>query len=164
MTYSTAVSADKVKVTINPYVSAWGSTLMQTATANNVERGTDVQITWDGHAAGSVIVYQHGTSGNVDCPVDFHTITAAEATAGRGTISPQTFGATTANLVGFAIPGVHNIAVYTSANKGTLVNSDPLVTADCTPGGGVTGVNRDFTVVESDTIIITGNTVAYGWW
>lgn len=145
--------SDTVTVTINPYISVWNG--LQTANSNTVERGTDLTLTWDGYATGDIIEYRYSDSPTnlvttTACPVDYHTITLAEATLGRGTISLKTYGATSAGLVGFAIPGAHTISVVTASAATYATN--PVATATCVLG--TTTTQRLFTVVDSDTITI----------
>jgi hypothetical protein len=147
-----------IQVVIDPYIYAWGSAstgTMQTATSNNVERGTDLYVSWDGLSVGDKIEYRiAGGTIVTACPVDVHTITAAEAAVGRGTAALKTSGATTADLVGFAITGDHTISAVTSGTAASYAS-----TAACTVGTLAT-VARTVTITESDTIAIVDNGVA----
>lgn len=151
LTYATVGTARTV--TINPYISAWGNTLTQTAVPD-VERGSDVLVTFDGLAAADVIEmrYKSGVGTIVtDCAVDYHIVTAAEAAAGRGTISLKTVESTESgknafNLVPFAVTGIHEIK---------MVTGTPAYTADCSVGAQK-GVTREVNVKDSDTINVEG--------
>jgi hypothetical protein len=159
--YANAVSTDKLQVTINPYVSAWGVSSSVQATST-IERGTDIIVTWDGYAENDIIEYRHSLGGGatalVECPVDYHVITAAEEAAGRGTIALKTSGATEAAAVGFAIPGDHTISGLSQADHYTVPIAS-ATTANCAPGTTV-GVARTVTIADTDLIYITGNAVA----
>ena len=134
------------EVTIQPYISAWGSTLQQDNASPDVERGDDILVTWDGLSEGDIIEYSHaGTSIVTDCSVDRYVITAADEAATRGTIALKTSGGWSTG-VGFAVTGAHTIFAWQSG------------VADCGGVGGTTaiGVNRAVTIIESDTINVNG--------
>lgn len=127
LNYATAVtvgSTATIVATVNPYISAWGSTLAQTASAI-VERGDDVLVTFDGLGAGDVIELRADglvfSAVGYNCPVDFHTVTAAEAALVRNTIALKT--ANSDKLNGFAFPTTHTIA-YLSAADITAIGHD----------------------------------------
>jgi hypothetical protein len=162
LTYSTAVSATKLAVTIDPYISAWGSTLMQ-AMPIYVERGDDLMVTWDGLDAGDVIEYRLAGGASVtDCAVAYYTITTADAALGRGTISlktteSQVAGKTMKNLVPFVIAGrSHTISMITSAGKPDYSSSCSTLGALAT-ATSIRGTARTFMTLDSDSIVTSPN-------
>jgi hypothetical protein len=153
--HTAATGAEFVTVTIDPYISAWGSTLQQ-ATNPSVERGDDLLITWSGLAVDDIIEYRLITTvAGIDCPPDFHKITAAEASLGGGTISLKT--AQSETLVGFAEVGAHSIFLVPAL---TVTYAD---TSNCgtlaAAASATLGVARTLTITESDAIAVTSSKV-----
>lgn len=165
--YASAIAlgglAQNYEVVVNPYISAWGSTLAQT-TNPSIERGDAILVSWDGLGAGDYIEFRR-TSGTIetgfDCPVDFYNVTEADVAAGaRTTISLQT--SASGKLNSFAIPGTYSINIYGAEDSGfdTLPSYASLADADCAISGGgaaATWVSRTVTITESDTLTIDGH-------
>jgi hypothetical protein len=139
-------------VVINPYISAWGSTLQQTTAAPNVERGDDIQITWDGLSSGDIIVYTHDSATAGVCPADRYVITDADAAATRGTIALKTSEGYSGGI-GWSEPGAHTIYVEQTGGDdfSGAANTCDLVTSRIS-------TNRAITLIDSDTLTIRGAT------
>ena len=148
-------------VTINPYIYAWGSTLAQTATPS-VERGDDILVSWDGLVAGDVIELRNAATLDAGyiCPVDIHTVTAAEVAAGkRTTVALKTSSSGVLNS--FAIPGTYAINIVSSLDTAgggiTIPGYGSLLDAQCdNTGNTMAFVSRAATITESDTIEVNG--------
>jgi len=155
LTYSTSIIGGlALSVTINPYISAWGTTLKQAA--SNVERGDTVAITFDGLATGDRIeIRQTGVSVTIDCPIDYHTVTAAEAALKRNTIFLST-AQTSNTAVHFGIPGGHTISMFAAAQAGALTYASHGAACSSLSGlaAGLKGVVRTVTIIESDTVAV----------
>jgi hypothetical protein len=154
--YSSSVTLDAnnyyLTVTVDPYISAWGNTTNQ-VDGMVIERGSNIYVTWDGLSVNDVVEYRYDTGASPtpspNCPVDYYTITAADQTAGRGTINFKTWGATTADLVGFAIPGTHEINMVT-ASIATYADTSNCVL------GSTSGVQRTVDIVDTDIVNVGG--------
>ena len=151
-----------IDVTVNPYISAWGSTLGQTA-AVAVERGDDILVTFDGLDEGDVIELRDSATLDVGyrCPVDIHTVTAAEETLKRNTISLKT--SSSGQLNSFAIPGTYDIRMVAVADTGVGVGNVPGyasladVQCDITTNAPTWPV-RTAVIDDSDTVDVVGHT------
>jgi hypothetical protein len=150
-------TGNNIVVTINPYISAWGSTLSQ-STFPAVERGDDVLVTWDTLPVGSVIELKDDAAGlsyppavgssTFACGVSYYQITAADRANGktRGTISLKT--SSTGVYAKFAQAGNYQLSVY--ANDYTIA---------C-PGVRTALANfvvRPLSITESDTLTLAYN-------
>lgn len=162
LVYSTAKNADELLVTVDPYISAWGSTLGQTA-AVAVERGDDILVTFDGLVENDVIELRDNTAleAAFDCPVDIHRVTAAEQAQVRNTISLKT--STSGQLNSFAIPGAYNIRMVAVGDDGaatggvTVPSYATLSFADCDyTANAPTYPARTVVIADSDTVTIVG--------
>jgi hypothetical protein len=132
-----------MQVNINPYLSAWGSTLQQTLPSPHVERGDDLKVTWDGLAQGDVIVFIHDDAAAGTCPSDFYEITAADAAAKRGTVALKTSGGYSGGT-GFAEIG--NFTIHADSGGNTFAGAGNCVLT------GDQAVTRAITVIDTDTI------------
>jgi hypothetical protein len=138
-----------IVVTVDPYISAWGSTLNQAkGFVNIVERGDEILVTWDGLNAGDAIQLKvEGTDVTTfltECQVTTYEITADDVSDGktRGTASLKT--SSSGEHAKFAIPANYLITMY-----------DTYVATTCTTSTTQLGLAREVQIQESDTLTLT---------